>query len=52
LPKNFSLGHLVETPLEPAPSDPKEGRIAIVTDAGWDAMDAGGIRREEIRADE
>jgi hypothetical protein len=21
---------------------PKQGRIAIVTDAGWDAMDAGG----------
>jgi hypothetical protein len=32
----------LETSLEPASSHPSEGRIAIVTDAGWDAMDAGG----------
>jgi hypothetical protein len=25
---------------------PKQGRIAIVTDAGWDAMDAGCVRRD------
>jgi hypothetical protein len=28
--------------LYPQPSTPHEGRIAIVTDAGLDAMDAGG----------
>jgi hypothetical protein len=28
--------------LYPPPSTPHEGRIAIVTDAGLDAMDAGG----------
>jgi hypothetical protein len=35
---------------------PHKGRIAIVTDAGWDAMDAGGasdegavLRTEELR---
>src|SRR3981189_3349152 len=26
--------------LQPSPSRPTEGRIAIVTDAGWDAVDA------------
>jgi hypothetical protein len=25
---------------------PTEGRIAIVTDAGWDAVDAGGAKDE------
>jgi hypothetical protein len=40
--KYFLLYRLVETSLEPASSHPSEGRIAIVTDAGWDAMDAGG----------
>ena len=28
------------------PSSPHEGRIAIVTDAGWDAVDAGGATDE------
>jgi hypothetical protein len=38
--KNISLSRLVETSLETAPSRPKEGRFAIVTDAGRDAVDA------------
>jgi hypothetical protein len=38
--KNFSLCCLVETGIEPIPFRPPEGRIAIVTDAGWDAVDA------------
>ena len=28
------------------PSRPPEGRIAIVTDAGWDAVDAGSVGRD------
>jgi hypothetical protein len=40
VPQNFSLSSLIETSLHPAPSRPSEGRIAIVTDAGWDAVDA------------
>jgi len=32
--------------LYPPPSTPLEGRIAIVTDAGLDAMDAGGAKDE------
>ena len=31
------------------PSSPHEGRIAIVTDAGWDAVDAGGATDESAR---
>ena len=27
---------------------PLEGRIAIVTDAGWDAVDAGGASDESV----
>jgi hypothetical protein len=30
------------------PSTPFEGRIAIVTDAGLDAMDAGGAEDESV----
>jgi len=32
--------------LELSPSRPTEGRIAIVTDAGWDAVDAAALARE------
>jgi hypothetical protein len=32
--------------LYPPLSRPSEGRIAIVTDAGWDAVAAGGARDE------
>ena len=28
---------------------PNEGRIAIVTDAGWDAVDATALAREVVR---
>jgi hypothetical protein len=35
--------------LYPPPSTPLEGRIAIVTDAGLDAMDAGGASDESAQ---
>ena len=46
LSKNFSLRRLLETALLIPPSRPTEGRIAIVTDAGRDAVDAGGASDE------
>jgi hypothetical protein len=42
-PKNISLLRLVETALLIPPSHPTEGRIAIVTDAGRDAVDAAAL---------
>jgi hypothetical protein len=44
--KNFSLRRLLETALLIPPSRPTEGRIAIVTDAGRDAVDASGASDE------
>jgi hypothetical protein len=46
--KNISLPRLVETALLIPLSRPTEGRIAIVTDAGWDAVDAAasGAQRD------
>jgi hypothetical protein len=38
--KNIFLLACPKSNLEPAPSRPTEGRLAIVTDAGRDAMDA------------
>jgi hypothetical protein len=38
--KNIALPNSPKSSLEPPPSRPKEGRLAIVTDAGRDAMDA------------
>jgi hypothetical protein len=38
--KNISLYHPVDSVLSAIRSVPKEGRIAIVTDAGWNAVDA------------
>ena len=38
--ENIPLAGLLETALGISPSDPTEGRIAIVTDAGLDAVDA------------
>src|SRR6202171_6063765 len=38
--KNISLPGLVETALLIPPSRPTKGRIAIVTDVRWDAVDA------------
>jgi hypothetical protein len=46
LSKNFSLRRLLETVLLIPPSRPTEGRIAIVTDAGRDAVDASGASDE------
>jgi hypothetical protein len=37
---------MVETSLEPHAIHPTEGRIAIVTDAGLDAMDAAASKDE------
>jgi hypothetical protein len=49
--KNISLSRLVETDLLIPPSRSTEGRIAIVTDAGWDAVDAAasGVKRDAGR---
>ena len=44
--KNFSLRRLLETALLIPPSRPTEGRIAIVTDAGRDVVDASGASDE------
>ena len=41
--KNISLPRLVETALLIPPSRPTEGRIRIVRDAGWDAVDAAAL---------
>jgi hypothetical protein len=37
--------------VEPPPSTPPEGRIAIVTDAGLDAMDADALLTNGADAD-
>jgi hypothetical protein len=44
--KNILLHRLVDTALLIPPSTPHEGRIAIVTDAGLDAMDAAATQDE------
>jgi hypothetical protein len=41
--KNISISAHPKSDLEPSPSRPHEGRIAIVTDAGWDAVDAAAF---------
>jgi hypothetical protein len=38
--KNISVFCRPKSPAYSPPSRPSEGRIAIVTDAGWDAVDA------------
>ena|ERR1700730_15759559 len=38
--KNISLNPSGKSPLQTRPSHPKEGRVAIVTNARWDAVDA------------
>ena len=38
--KNISLSPSGKSSLYFGPSHPGEGRFAIVTDAGWDAVDA------------
>jgi hypothetical protein len=42
-PKNISVPTYPKSILELSPSRPTEGRIAIVTDAGWDAVDAAAL---------
>ena len=44
--KNIPLLILPKSNLYPSPSRPTEGRLAIVTDAGRDAVDAGGVADE------
>ena len=44
--KNIPLLVLPKSPLYRQPSRPTQGRIAIVTDAGWDAVDADGASDE------
>jgi len=39
-PKNISVPTYPKSILELSLSHPLQGRIAIVTDAGWDAVDA------------
>jgi hypothetical protein len=48
LPKKYSVFPKSRITLYPQPSTPLEGRIAIVTDAGLDAMDAGGASDESV----
>jgi hypothetical protein len=48
--KNIPLRVLVDAALLIPPSRPTEGRIAIVTDAGRDAMDAGCASDESTSA--
>src|SRR6266849_10052543 len=47
-PKNISVPTHPKSILEFSPSRSTEGRIAIVTDAGWDAVDAAasGAQRD------
>ena len=42
-PKDISVPTHPKSHLELSPSRPTEGRIAIVTDAGWDAVDAAAF---------
>jgi hypothetical protein len=46
--KKYSGFPKSEITLYPPPSTPLEGRIAIVTDAGLDAVDAGGASDESV----
>ena len=49
--KNISVSTPPKSPLELFASRPTEGRIAIVTDAGWDAVDAAAFcARRDCRA--
>jgi hypothetical protein len=49
--KNISVRDSPKSDLNPSPSRPTEGRLAIVTDAGRDAVDAGGAKDEGAEAD-
>ena len=50
-PNNFGISEILlaagpKSAIYPPPSRPSEGRLAIVTDAGRDAVDAGGALDE------
>jgi len=53
-PKNISVPTYPKSILELSLSHPLQGRIAIVTDAGWDAVDAAasGAQRDAGRVGE
>jgi len=49
--KNISVPFEPKSPAYSVPSHPLEGRIAIVTDAGWDAVDAEALLTNSADAD-
>jgi hypothetical protein len=49
--KKYSDFQKSQITLYPQPSTPHEGRIAIVTDAGLDAMDAAALLTNSAKAD-
>jgi hypothetical protein len=49
--KNFSLSFRGKSPAYLLSSHSLEGRIAIVTDAGWDAVDADALLTNSAEAD-
>src|ERR1700676_4794823 len=51
-PQKYSLSASGKSNLQLPPSRPTEGRLAIVTDAGRDAVDAGGTQTNGADADE
>jgi hypothetical protein len=51
LPEKYSDFQKPQISLDPPPSTPLEGRIAIVTDAGLDAMDAAALLTNSANAD-
>jgi hypothetical protein len=53
-PKNISVPTYPKSDLELSHPTPQEGRIMIVTDAGWNAVDAAALARDGIagRVDE
>jgi hypothetical protein len=53
-PKNISVPTHPKSDLELSHPTPQEGRIMIVTDAGWNAVDAAALARDGIagRVDE
>src|SRR5882757_3716347 len=48
-PKNISVPTYPKSELELSPSRPTEGRIRIVRDAGWDAVDAAALGAQRDR---
>jgi hypothetical protein len=49
--RKYSVFPNSQITLYPRPSTPHEGRIAIVTDAGLDAMDAAALLTNSAKAD-